>query len=115
MKLFQTTNLVSVVKVSDYQAALAWYGAWLGEPDEVPMEGMTEWQIADKAWLQLDSGEAKPCKASVVIGVEDLASCREALIQAGIEADAIQDWEIALSCDFCDPDGNTISLVQCLA
>ena len=41
-KLFPTNSLISVIKVSDYAAALAWYGAWLGEPDEVPMDGMAE-------------------------------------------------------------------------
>mgnify|MGYP000943142859 CR=1 FL=1 len=52
-KLFPTNSLISVIKVSDYAAALAWYGAWLGEPDEVPMDGMAEWRIADNAcnWM----------------------------------------------------------------
>ena len=88
-KLFPTNSLISVIKVSDYAAALAWYVAWLGEPDEVPMEGMAEWRIADNTWLQLDASEG-----------------------AAHPAGDIVDWEVVLCCDLHDPDGNRISLAQ---
>ena len=45
-KLFQTSSLVSVLNVSDYTVALTWYSAWLGEPDETPMDGMAELPLA---------------------------------------------------------------------
>lgn len=111
MKLFATDNLVSVIGVDDYKTALVWYQVWLGEPDAVPMEGTAEWQIADNAWLQLTQCEAAG-RAAVVIGVGDVAACREKLIQAGIEAGEIVDWEVVLACDLADPEGNTVSLVQ---
>jgi len=111
-KLFPTNSLISVIKVSDYAAALAWYGAWLGEPDEVPMEGMAEWRIADNTWLQLDASEGAAHPAAVVIGVNDVAACRAALLTAGIAAGDIVDWEVVLCCDLHDPDGNRISLAQ---
>ena len=109
-KLFPTNSLISVIKISDYAAALAWYGAWLGEPDEVPMDGMAEWRIADNAWLQLDATAETVKPSAAIIGVDDLAACRTALLEAGIAVGEIQDWEVVLSCDLHDPDGNKISL-----
>ena len=114
-KLFPTNSLISVIKVSDYAAALAWYGAWLGEPDEVPMEGMAEWRIADNAWLQLDATAETVKPSAAIIGVDDLAACRTALLEAGIAVGEIQDWEVVLSCDLHDPDGNKISLAQIIS
>lgn len=112
MKLFKTSSLVSVIKVSNCEASTAWYGRWLGEPDVIPMAGMAEWQIAEHAWLQLDALAGEVGKAAAVIGVEDVAACRQALIHAGIEAGEVVDWGFVLTCDFSDPDGNRISLMQ---
>jgi hypothetical protein len=44
-----------------------------------------------------------------------LAACRTALLEAGIAVGEIQDWEVVLSCDLHDPDGNKISLVQIIS
>ena len=114
-KLFPTNSLISVIKVSDYAAALAWYGAWLGEPDEVPMDGMAEWRIADNAWLQLDATGETVTPSAAIIGVDDLAVYRTALLETGIAVGEIQDWEVVLSCDLHDPDGNKISLAQIIS
>ena len=111
-KLFQTTSLVSVLNVSDLTEALIWYSAWLGEPDETPMDGMAEWRIADNAWLQLDATGETVTPSAAIIGVDDLAVYRTALLETGIAVGEIQDWEVVLSCDLHDPDGNKISLAQ---
>ena len=73
-KLFQTSSLVSVLNVSDYTVALTWYSAWLGEPDETPMDRMAEWRIADNAWLQLDATAETVKPSAAIIGVDDLAA-----------------------------------------
>ena len=114
-KLFQTNSLVSVLNVFDYTVALTWYSAWLGEPDETPMDGMAEWRIADNAWLQLDSTAETVKPLAAIIGVNDLATCRTALLEAGIAVGEIQDWEVVLSCDLHNPDGNKISLAQIIS
>lgn len=111
-KLFQTNSLVSVPNVSDYTVALTWYSAWLGEPDETTMDGMAEWRIADNVWLQLDATAEIVKPSAAIIGVDDLAACCTALLEAGIAVGEIQDWEVVLSCDLHDPDGNKISLAQ---
>ena len=49
---------------------------------------------------------------AAVIGVNDVAACRAALLTAGIAAGDIVDWEVVLCCDLHDPDGNRISLAQ---
>lgn len=111
MKLFPTNNLVSVINVSNYNSSLTWYQKWLGEPNEIPMEGVAEWRIADNAWLQLSAGEPVG-NSTVVIGVDDVSDCRNKLIAVGIEAREIVDWDVVLVCDLTDLEGNTISLVQ---
>ncbi|KPN74450.1 VOC family protein [Neisseria sp. 74A18] len=111
MKLFKTSSLVSVINASDFQTSLAWYRTWLGEPDVVPMENMAEWRIADNAWLQLtDSGTI--AEAEVIIGVDDIAACRKALLGVGIEAGDINDWEVVLTCGITDPDNHKIFFAQ---
>lgn len=113
MKLIQTRSLVSVIPVSDIGTAQAWYERWLGKPDEVPMAGMAEWKITVDSWLQLDGSEpAKAGQAAVVIGVDDVAATRTALLDAGIEAGEIVDYEVVQVVDLKDPDGNRVSLAQ---
>ena len=114
-KPFQTTSLVSVLNVSDLTEALTWYGAWLGEPDETPMDGMAKWRIADNAWLQLNVTAETVKPSAAIIGVDDLVACRTALLETGIAVGEIQDWEVVLSCDLHDPDGNKISLAQIIS
>ena len=115
MKLFEMTSLVSVVPVSNYEKALAWYSKWLGEPDEIPMEGMAEWEITANAWLQLDASSELSDKANLVIGVNDVSACRNALLAAGVDATKIIDYEVVKVCDVFDPDGNRISFAQVTA
>jgi len=98
-KLFQTSSLVSVLNVSDYTV----------------MDGMAEWRITDNAWLQLDATAETVKPSAAIIGVNDLAACHTALLEAGIAVGEIQDWEVVLSCDLHDPDGNKISLVQIIS
>ena len=116
MRLFKMTSLVSPVPASDFTAALRWYETIFGPPDEAPMPNMAEWQIGASAWLQLDGnapGDAG--KAAVLIGVEDIAACRQALLQAGIAAGEVVDYGVAQVCDTCDPHGNRLSFVQVMA
>ena len=94
MKLFEMTSLVSVVPVSNYEKALAWYSKWLGE---------------------LDASNELPDKANLVIGVNDVLACRNALLAAGVDATEIIDYEVVKACDVFDPDGNRISFAQVTA
>ena len=116
MRLFTPRNLVSVLFVTDYARALDWYSRWLGKPDEIPMDGMAEWAVAGDNWLQLDSSAAqKAGHGAVVIGVDDVAACREAWLAAGIAAGKITDYGFVKVCDAADPDGNRVSLVEMTA
>lgn len=113
MRLFKTSSLISVIPAADFAASRQWYERFLGEPDETPMDGMAEWLIADSAWLQLDSSASG--QTAVIIGVEDVAACREALLQAGIAAADIADYGFVQVCDTQDPHGNRVSFVQVIA
>ncbi|PJK11129.1 hypothetical protein CO614_01530 [Lysobacteraceae bacterium NML120232] len=50
-----------------------------------------------------------------VIGVEDVAACRQALLRAGIAAAEIADYGFVQVCDTQDPHGNRVSFVQLMS
>lgn len=77
------------------------------------MDGMAEWRIAGDAWLQLDGSASG--QAAVIIGVDDVAACRQALLQAGVQAAEIADYGFVQVCDTQDPHGNRVSFVQVMA
>ena len=113
MKLIDVKTIVSVFQVSDIEKSLPWYKKWLGEPDVVPMEGVAEYQLNKDVWLQLSyEGTEKIEKSSIIIGIEDIKSCKQILGDNGIETGEIQDYEVVLVFDIYDPDGNRISFVQ---
>ncbi|MDO4710275.1 MAG: VOC family protein [Pseudomonadota bacterium] len=110
MRLFKTTHLVSVIPTADFSASRQWYARFLGEPDETPSDGMAEWLIADNAWLQLDSNANG--QTAVIIGVENVAACRQALLQVDVAAADIVDYGFVQVCNTQDPHGNRVSFVQ---
>ena len=113
MKLIDIKSIVSVFQVSDIEKSLLWYKKWLGEPDVVPMEGVAEYELNKDVWLQLSyEGTEKIEKSSIIIGIEDIKSCKQILGDNGIETGEIQDYEVVLVFDIHDPDGNRISFVQ---
>ena len=113
MKLIDVKTIVSVFQVSDIEKSLLWYKKWLGEPDVVPMEGVAEYELNNDVWLQLSyEGTEKIEKSSIIIGIEDIKSCKQILGDNGIETGEIQDYEVVLVFDIYDPDGNRISFVQ---
>lgn len=50
-----------------------------------------------------------------IVSVDNLAVCYAALLKVGVTVGEIQDWEVVLSCDLHDPDGNKISLAQIIS
>ena len=110
MKLIDLKTIVSVFQVSDIEKSLSWYKKWLGEPDVVPMEGVAEYELNKDVWLQLSYEGTE--KSSIIIGIEDIKSCKQILGDNGIETGEIQDYEVVLVFDIYDPDGNRISFVQ---
>ena len=113
MKLIDVKSIVSVFQVSDIEKSLLWYKKWLGEPDVVPMEGVAEYELSKDTWLQLSyEGNKNIEKSAIIIGIEDIKSCKETFENNGIKTGEIQDYEIVLVFDIHDPDGNRISFVQ---
>ena len=47
-------SVVSVLPVKDHPVAVAWYQKWIGRvPDSEPTEGVSEWLLAENAWIQV--------------------------------------------------------------
>lgn len=113
MAIFDIKGTAHVFKVSDFETSLAFYQKWLGEPDEIPDEGMAEWQLTAGAWLQLDSSESVGVgQSALVIEVEKLEMVRQSLQDLGLEVGEVVDYGFIRVSDLADPDGNRISLVE---
>lgn len=110
-------SVVAILPVENFEPARAWYTRLFGRVADVePMEGMAEWQIADKAWIQVSVDAEAAGRTSVVIGVENLDETAESLKAAGIEVGDITEYPgVVKTLGASDPAGNTVTFVQELA
>lgn len=111
------TSVTITVPVTDLRAAQRWYEAVLGvdAPDLEPVQGVVEYQVGG-AWLQLSEAGDGPGGSTVRLGVPDVHEQRARLVGLGVEGGDVEvvDGVIAWW-DFCDPDGNRLSLYTLLA
>jgi len=106
------THVLAVVAVTDISASREWYERLLGrEPDNVPMDSLIEWQLADHGWLQVtDSYSAG--SAFINLAVDDLAGHLTDIAGRGIRHGPIVPVSKGVElCTINDPDGNTITFV----
>lgn len=123
----ETTGLTIQVRVGDLAAGLAWYERLLGRPPDRDHAGdasasaasgaITEWELQPNCWLQLAPGVPAAGFGPLRLGVRDIEEARPRVAEAlGIAVSPIQRIEgIAAWCDFADPFGNRLGLVQDLA
>jgi len=107
-------NLIAVVPVMDQVTAVNWYKKLLGrEADVVPIDGVAEWQLAEKAWLQVTADPDNVGNTTVIINVSDLDAQRTACAEAGVLLGEVVEYPgIVKMVDAIDPDGNKITFVQ---
>jgi predicted enzyme related to lactoylglutathione lyase len=123
----ETTGLTIQVRVGDRAAGLAWYTRLLGRPpdlDHASASGDTsaagnvmEWELQPNCWLQLAPGVPAGGFGPLRLGVRDIEEARPRVAEAlGIAISPIQRIEgVAAWCDFTDPFGNRLGLVQDLS
>lgn len=117
MSIVDLDSLIAVVPVTDHVAALTWYQKLLGrEPDVVPADGVAEWQLADRAWLQVTVDPDQAGSTTVILTVRDIeaqrAACGEANVTLG---DVVEYPGVVRMVDAVDPDANRITFVQDLS
>ncbi len=111
MRKIKIKSLVAVFQVKDINSSIQWYKKWLGDPDNIPMEGTAEYEITSGTWLQLSESE-NIVSSSIILGIDDIKKCKQDLDSLGIKTGEIADYEVVYVFDVFDIDNNQISFVQ---
>ena len=103
------------VPVRDLQRAIAWYQSAfeLGEPAQIPLEGLVEFDMG-AFWLQLavDPEHAGCGGLSVNISVRDASAEHHSFVDRGLTVTELQRFEgVVEFFELTDLDGNKIGFV----
>ncbi len=114
MPIVNLESVIAVVPVTDQVTAVTWYKKLLGRnADVVPIDGVAEWQLAEKAWLQVTSDPGNAGNTTVIISVSDIDAQRTACAEANVSLGEVVEYPgIVKMVDAIDPDGNKITFVQ---
>jgi predicted enzyme related to lactoylglutathione lyase len=107
-------NVLPVLMVEDFDAAVTWYEALFGRaPDRRPMDGCVEWQLAGSGGVQVYRDAESAGGSTVIIGVDDVDAYVAELGGRGIGAETfdVPSGQFRLA-TIQDPAGNTITLGQ---
>ncbi len=114
MSIVNLESVIAVVPVTDQVTAVTWYKKLLGrDADVVPIDGVAEWQLAEKAWLQVTTAPDHVGNTTVIISVSDIDAQRTACAEANASLGEVVEYPgIVKMVDAIDPDGNKITFVQ---
>jgi len=101
------TNVLAVLPVADFVAALDWYERLFGRPPDVfPLadERLAEWQLTETAGIQVVDDAGRAGTAQVTVAVDDLA--RQV---ADLSARALPVGAAGGTATVADPAGNVIT------
>lgn len=101
------------VAVADFDAALAWYGRFLGRPaDAQPMGGLAQWQVTETGGIQLIHDADHAGTALLTLIVSNLEEHVAALAERGLALNAIVTGVVARFATITDPEGNMVTLAE---
>jgi len=117
MAIVNFDSLIAVVPVTNQVAAVTWYKKLLGkDPDVVPVEGVAEWQLSEKAWLQVTTDPDRAGSATVIVVVGDIDAQRTACAESDISLGEVVEYpDVVKTADAFDPDRNKVTFVQVLS
>ena len=104
------------IRVTDLAAAQHWYSTLIHrDPDEIPHEGILEWQLLAGCWLQVTEGVPAIDSGPLRLGVMDLETERTRLMQQ-LHVDYFdihQREDVPVKwATFADPWGNLIGFFE---
>lgn len=106
-------NVVAVLPVTDHGKAVMWYQKWIGRaPDVEPMEGISEWKLAENAWIQVTVDPESAGRTTAVVGVKDIDVQRSACAAVEVAVGDVSDYGFIKTAEAVDPAGNKILFVQ---
>ncbi len=114
MSIVNLESVIAVVPVTDQAAAVKWYKKLLGrDADVVPVEGIAEWQLAEKVWLQVGTDPDNAGNTTVIISVSDIDTQRIACAESNVSLGEVVEYPGVVKMVYAiDPDGNKITFVQ---
>lgn len=117
MSIVNLDSMIAVVPVTNQVTAVTWYKKLLGrDADVVPVDGVAEWQLAEKAWLQVTTDPVRAGSTTVIVVVSDIDAQRNACAKANVSLGEVVEYpDIVKTFDAVDPDGNKITFVQDLS
>lgn len=103
------------IPVRDLDRAIEWYRSAfeLGEPDQIPMDGLAEFDLG-AFWLQLASAPelAGHEGISVNFSVKDASAEQQRFAERGLTVSELQHFDGVVDFfELTDPDGNKIGFV----
>jgi predicted enzyme related to lactoylglutathione lyase len=99
--------------VSDFDAAIDWYGKFMGRPaDDQPIPGMAQWRNMGAAGLQIWQDAERAGKGIMTIVVTDLASEHARLTAQNLPVGEIMRGDFGGVAQIFDPEGNRINLAE---
>ena len=107
--------LFAGVAVTDLHGARLWYERLFDRPaDVVPDDNEVMWRAAgDAGWLYVVVDRERAARSLVALSVADLDSELAALRGRGIEPETVEQvGDAGRKATLCDPDGNTIALIE---
>jgi hypothetical protein len=117
MSIVNFDSVIAVVPVTNQVTAVTWYKKLLGrDADVVPVDGVAEWQLAEKVWLQVTTDPDRAGSTTVIVVVSDIdaqcTACAEANVSLG---EVVEYPDIVKTVEAVDPDGNKVTFVQDLS
>jgi predicted enzyme related to lactoylglutathione lyase len=106
--------MFSSVPVSNFDAAVEWYGRLFGRDcDVVVHDTEVMWRLADAAWLYVIEDAERAGQTVVALSVSDLDQARSELTLRGIECGVVEIvGDGGRKSTIEDADGNLISFIQ---
>ena len=102
------SDLFAGIRVSDYAAAVEWYGRLFGSPPSfVPTETEAVWELAEHRFVFVEQRPADAGHARHLLFVDDLDALVTRIAEQGLaptERETLQDG--VRKAAYRDPDGN---------
>lgn len=103
-------DLFAGMRVSDYEAAKAWYERLLGcEPSFIAHATEAVWELAEHRWLFIEEDAARAGTATLTVLVDDLDARVAGIASRGLDPDERQTYASGARKEiYRDLDGNEI-------
>lgn len=113
MRTITVQGIYAVAIVTDFDAAISWYAAFMGRPaDDRPFPGMAQWRNMGAAGLQVWQDERRAGQSMMTIVVPDLEGEKQRLAPLGLKFENEARGDFGAVAQVFDLEGNQINLTE---